>query len=162
MTGGVSLTVRERPAVGAGHAMFPRFLGAMGASRGARAVRDGLAGKLAARLHASRQKGRAVLLPFAEALFESVARAPTSARARELARAIVLELELGPEEVDGLLGGGAPPALLRQLLPESDAPEEAEESHADDDAPSSPSSGREGRPATRAASQRQLADWGGG
>ncbi len=163
LSGGVSFAVRDRPSVGAGHATFPRFLGAMGASRGARAVRDGLAGKLAARVHVSRQKGRSIVLPFAEAAFERFAREPRSGSARDLAHALVEELALSPEEVAGLLGGGADPGLLAQLLPSEGALSDAHEAEeAGEAAGESSPSGSRPKGSGRGTGQRHLGDWAGG
>ena len=157
LSGGVSLAIRERPAVGQGSAAFPRFLGAMGASRGARAARDALADKLARRVHLSRRKSRLETLPFAEALFESVARAPRSATGRSVARALVAELELTPDELAGLLGGDVSPALLQQLLPSEPGDGEPDEAEAPGEGSATPRGG-----SGRGANQRRLGDWGGG
>ncbi len=147
LSGGVSLAIRERPAPAAGRAGFPAFLGAMGYSRSARGVRDALARKLGHRLHLSVRKGRAVALPFAEALFEEVVRDPRSGYAKRVAQGVVRELALAPEEVASLLGRAPDSPEVRELIPTEGAEEDEE---------AAPGPSASGRPTV----QRSLGDWG--
>ncbi len=156
LTGGVSLAIRESPAPPSGAAQFPRFLGEMGASRVARGVRDGLAGKLGRRLHLSRRKSRAIALPFLETLFAEVARGRRGDGARRLARQVVFELELTPEEVAALLGVPPDSAPVRDLLPTEETATELVGPPVTEENPRSPAKATSARPAV----QRSLGDWG--
>ena len=159
LTGGVSLTVRDRPASSPGQALFPTFLGEMGRSRVARAVRGSLVAKLGARLHLSRAKSRSIALPFLEALFGLIGGGRRAAEAKRVVRELIAELGLTAEEVGALLGVEASSPLLRELLPpgEADARRTAEAGGADE--PGDAGGGRR-QPASRPAVQRQLGDWG--
>ena len=161
LTGGVSLAVRDRPAAGRGHAAFPRFLGEMGRSRAARAVRNTLVAKLGSRLHMSRSKSRAVALPVVEALFGMLGRGRREGKARAVARALATELGLSAEEVAALLGVEPASALVREILPGTE--DEGAEGREDGDG-SDPDSGtrisQDG--VSRPAVQRRLGDWGRG
>ncbi len=119
LTGGVSVTIRERPLIGGGHAQFPRFLGAMGASRSSRAVRDTLAQKLGGRLHMSRRKARELALPLVEGLLT----APAGSRepGARAGRALALELDLSPEEVAAALGTDPADPAVVALFPVAEA-----------------------------------------
>ena len=157
LTGGVSLVVRDRPAVGRGHAAFPRFLIEMGRSRASRAVRDAVVGKLGSRLHISRRKSRELALPFVEALFGMFGRGRRAGEARTVARALAAELGLSAEEVAALLGVEPWSPAVREVLPAADGDEaEAAEEGAGSDADASPRASRGG--STRPAVQRRLGD----
>jgi DNA polymerase III delta prime subunit len=159
MTGGVGLALRDRPAPASGHAVFPAFLGAMGYSRSARGLRDGLAAKMGAKLHISRRKSRAFALPFLESFLEEATRAGRTSGTRGAARALVAELGLTAEEVAAVLGVAPDSRTVHDLFPP--APEE----HEPDETPSAPSAADESRPppagrtASRATSQKSLGDW---
>ncbi|MGI0055537.1 MAG: AAA family ATPase [Thermoplasmata archaeon] len=103
MTGGVGIALREAPGRPV-EVAFPQFLGEMGRTKAARALREALLSKLGAPGHISRRKLREGEFGF----FETVFRRATSARRedapwRNLARSIVQEIELTTEEV-GYLG----------------------------------------------------------
>ncbi len=66
MTGGVGVAIAEAGGPGATRAFFPTILAEMGRSRVPRAIRDAVAQKTGARLHASRRKSREEFLPFLE------------------------------------------------------------------------------------------------
>jgi len=156
LTGGVSLAVRERPAPGAGQAAFPSFLGEMGRSRASRAVRDGLVRKLGAHLHLSRDKSRALGLPFLETLFARVRSAKRSTLELALARAVTAELGLSAEEVASLVGVEPDSPAVRVLLP-GDASDDAAPGcePADAEPPSRTSTPGSARPAV----QRRLGEF---
>lgn len=159
LTGGVALAVRERAATGRGHAAFPRFLGEMGRSRASRAVRETVVGKLGTQLHLSRNKSRAIALPFVEALLGLAARGPRSDQARGVARALARELALTREEVGALLGAEPDSPAVRALVPEPE--DEAERSPPVDHRQSSAADrGDVGRPPAtgRPSVQRRLGD----
>jgi len=103
LTGGVSLTVRDAPVPIGSNASFPQFLGEMGRSRSARAVRDSLSAKVGARLHASRRKSREAFVPMLEGVFLAARGAHAGPALRRTARLLVRELELTPEELGYLL-----------------------------------------------------------
>lgn len=124
-TGGVSLALHDAPVPVGYAASFPQFLGEMGRSRTSRALRDGLASKVAHRLHLSLRKSRAVELPFLEAVFLESRGAKTGRGSAVLARALAVELGLTPEEVGFLLHLEPDSAAVAQLLahePEVEAP----------------------------------------
>ncbi|HTP53846.1 MAG TPA: AAA family ATPase [Thermoplasmata archaeon] len=104
LTGGVGLALRERPVSGSGEAAFPRFLGEMGQSRGAREVRDSLASKVAEHFHLSRAKVRSLLLSEIEGLSFVPRGRKSTARETALRLAIGRELGLTPEEAAFLYG----------------------------------------------------------
>ena len=157
MTGGVGLALRDRPTIGAGHAIFPSFLGAMGYSRSARALRDGLAAKLGKHLHISRQKSRSFALPFLEAFLDGAARAAPRAPARTVARALVAELGLTAEEIGAILGVAPDGRVVHEFLPPT-----ADEASAEVEETSEASASAEtstGRPTPRGTSQKSLGEW---
>jgi replication factor C large subunit len=161
LTGGVSLAVRDRPAPDRGHAAFPRFLGEMGRSRAARAVRNTLVAKLGSRLHMSRSKSREVALPVVEALFGMLGRGRREGKARAVARALAAELGLSAEEVAALLGVEPASALVREILPGTD--DKGAEGRDDGDASDTdPGTGISQNGTSRPAVQRRLGDWGRG
>ncbi len=110
LTGGVSLALRDQPATGGGGVAFPQFLGAMGYSRGQRALRDSLAAKAGARFHLSQRKTRETVLPFLETLFRSAQGRRVRPELKSVSVAIARELGLLPEEIAYLLSvePGAP------------------------------------------------------
>lgn len=114
MTGGVGIRVRDRPGTSTGPARFPEFLGEMGRSRGARALRESIAGKYGGAFHLSREKVREVGLPFLEDFLRPASSGPTGAALRNTQRSLVRDLELTPEEI----------AYVRRVEPESRAVEE--------------------------------------
>ena len=159
LTGGVSLAIRETPVSGRGHAAFPEFLGEMGRSRAARALRDGLVRKLGSHLHISRAKSRSLALPFLEAVFGMVGRGRGSARVQAVARALSLELRLSAEEVGALLGAPPDGPQVRALIAEEDG-ESGETSPGSETLPGEDP--RAGPSRGRVAVQRSLGDFGRG
>lgn len=154
LTGGVGLAIHDRPIPRTSGAAFPRFLGEMGRSKGFRAIRDGLAAKAAARFHLSGKKGREVLLPFLERVFEPGPRDRRSPELWNLARAIGRELQLSEDEVAFLVHREPDSAEVRRILgsPESGDSEDEPRSAPERSALTSD----EPRPR-----QRQLSDFGG-
>ena len=116
MTGGVGLALHEHPVPVMGEALFPRFLGEMGRSRGMRALRESLVDKVGARFHLSHAKARDTYLPFLEGIFRPGRPGATRPRLREVARAMAHELELTPEEVGLLLGAEPDSDAVRAIL----------------------------------------------
>jgi len=164
MTGGVGLALRDTPAPPVGHAQFPRFLAEMGGSRAVRAVRDGLARKLAHRLHLSRAKSRESLLPFLERLFEDVSDRRARVELFEVARAIVRELELTSEEVAYLTGTPLDsPRVLRLVSESGEASSSARPAERAPPPPTTPERMEAAAPddASRKPVQRHLSDFGG-
>ncbi|MEM0129670.1 MAG: AAA family ATPase [Thermoplasmata archaeon] len=146
MVGGVSLALRDRPGRAVAIA-FPSFLGGMGRSRQARALREAVLRRLAPPGHLSREKLREGALDFFEISFHHAVERPGDRSWRNLARTIVSAAEIPPEEVAYL--AGVPPdseevARLFEPLERSDR------------APPEPP--REG-PARRTAGQRRLGDF---
>ncbi|MFY9716917.1 MAG: AAA family ATPase [Thermoplasmata archaeon] len=104
LAGGVGLALHEQAVPARGEAAFPRFLGEMGQSRGAREVRDSLATKMGAHFHLSRGKVRSTLLSELEGLSYVPHGRKSTARETALRRAIARELGLSPEEAAFLYG----------------------------------------------------------
>ncbi len=156
LTGGVSLAIRERAAVGQGHAAFPRFLGEMGRSRLSRAVRDAIVGKLAVRLHLSKAKGRSIALPFLEALLDEVTPGPSAARARAAGRDLCAELGLTREEVAAVLGTEPGDPRVAAIVPEPLDGEEGVPAGPDEAVPAGRAEATGGR--GRSTVQRRLGD----
>ena len=159
MTGGVALAIRDRPAASGGHAVFPAFLGAMGYSRSARALRDGLAAKLGGKLHISRQKARSFALPFLESFLESASRAGRAAASRGVARALVRELGLSAEEVGAVLGVAPDSRTVHELLPSEGAEGDAGEAGPGAEVTSEGLPQPADRGSARSTSQKSLGDW---
>jgi replication factor C large subunit len=166
LTGGVGLAIRDAPVPVSGRAQFPRFLGEMGRSRATRAVRESIVRKAGRRFHLSRDKSRDTILPFLEGLFyvHRVRRNATASDA--LARAIVRELELAPEEI-GFLADAEPESPIVHALiggpeerPAAARTEEEDASPETEPAPGSGTAGPSGDPERRQV-QRQLSDFGG-
>ncbi len=159
LTGGVGLAVRERPVPSPGEAYFPRFLGEMGRSRAVRATRDALAAKLGHRLHLSRARARAVVLPLAEALVAPRRRA--SRTAAPVARSLVRELGLSAEEVAFLLRTEPDHPAVRALLGgEREQSEPPPTPRSPEDALPAEGSAGDGAGARKRKVQRQLGDFG--
>jgi replication factor C large subunit len=158
LSGGVSLSLHDRPVSLGGGVAFPQFLGEMGRSRGLRAVRESVVAKVGARFHLSHDKTRETLLPFLEGIF----RAAKGRRARPawkaVAGATARELELTAEEVAFLLSVEPGSSEVVELLT---APEPAVRSSVRSSSGTQTSSApaRESRPPRK--SQRQLSDFGG-
>ncbi|MFZ0699728.1 MAG: AAA family ATPase [Thermoplasmata archaeon] len=152
MTGGVGVRVRDRPGTSAGPAHFPEFLGEMGRSRGARALRESIAAKYGGAFHLSREKVREVGLPFLEDFFRPAPTGPAGASQRNTQRSVVRDLELTPEEI----------AFLRRVEPESRAVEELLKPDEDEprakSGPARPATTSPAPPARR-DSQRSLGDF---
>jgi DNA polymerase III delta prime subunit len=146
LTGGVGLALRDRASPPLGSAGFPQFLGEMGRTRGMRATRDALAGKLGKRFHLSRAKARETLLPFLESIFPAARALRGSTAFHRTGRAIARELELTPEELGLLMRMEPDSREVRSLL---------ETRTADGEEPIPPPSPREARPR-----QRQLSEFG--
>lgn len=150
MTGGPSLSLAPaRPSDG--DAAFPEFLGIMGRSRGVRATRQQLLGKLGRALHQSRRKGQEFTLPFLSAMFSG----RTAAEARsQFGRSLVREARLSEEEVAFLLGSEPGHPRVQALLParEREVPDEPVPNV---DTPAPPSA-PEASPAGRRRVQRRL------
>ena len=153
LTGGVGLALRERPLGRSSGAAFPRFLGEMGRSRGFRAVRDGLAAKTAARFHLSGRKGRELLLPFLERLFEVGSRERRSPALWTVVRGIARELGLNAEEVAFLVHREPGSAEVSRILGAPERDEEEDGTAPSHGHPSDPANGSRPR-------QRQLSDFG--
>jgi replication factor C large subunit len=152
MTGGVGVRVRDGPGSSPGTARFPEFLGEMGRSRGARGVRESIAGKYGGAFHLSREKVREVGLPFLEDFFRPGPSGSGGAHQRNAQRSLVRDLELTPEEI----------AYLRHVEPESRAVEELlkpEEDEPREKAGSVPLTPPHAAPAARRDSQRSLGDF---
>jgi DNA polymerase III delta prime subunit len=128
MTGGVALSLRDRPTTVGGGAAFPLFLSEMGRSRGIRGIREGLVAKLSDRFHLSHEKCRESLLPFLDALVRPVKGRRSPPELRALVRRIARELELTAEEVGFLLGTEPDSSDVQEILgPTPDAPPAPEE-----------------------------------
>jgi DNA polymerase III delta prime subunit len=159
LSGGVALALHEQAVPGGRGIAFPQFLGAMGGSRGSRAVRESLVAKLGTRFHLSHAKSREALLPFLEGLFLAGSERRARPVLKAVARAIVNELDLSSEEVALLLAvePGSPeveelltaaePGAGRRIQGTSERSEEPTQTTKDD------------RSAPRR--QRQLTDFGG-
>ncbi|HEV8050485.1 MAG TPA: AAA family ATPase [Thermoplasmata archaeon] len=130
MTGGTAVALEAAGGVRIASAFFPAFLGEMGRSRAARALRQSTLDKAGRHLHLSRRKGAESTLPFLEAAFAvpGIRDGPVF----EFRRAIVHDLELTPEEV-GFLARVEPEAEgIRALFPtEDDTPEVTPEPESD-------------------------------
>lgn len=107
LTGGVGFAIRDESVPVREGAAFPRFLSEMGRSRVQRALRDAVASKAAERFHLSREKSRLFTLPFLERVVATGTEHVSSVDRRSVARALVRELDLTPEEV-GYLAGAEP------------------------------------------------------
>ena len=124
MTGGVSLAI----APGGGHApdrvAFPQFLGEMGRSRAARAVRGSILAKAGKLLHISRKKAAESALDFLSHAFQESHAASPSRTGPDLARRLAGALRLTPEEVAYLTGGLPDDPQVRALMSmEEESPE---------------------------------------
>jgi DNA polymerase III delta prime subunit len=99
MTGGVSLALAE----GHGHApdriAFPQFLGEMGRSRAARAVRTSILAKAGRLLHISRRKASDSAIDFLSVAFREAGNPHASDRELEFARRLTTALDLTADEV---------------------------------------------------------------
>jgi replication factor C large subunit len=164
MTGGVGLAIRDAPVPVAGRAQFPRFLGEMGGSRTARALRDSVARKSGRRFHLSRAKVRESVMPFLEQFFEPPDRRRPAAPDAAIARRLVRELDLTAEEVGYLAGREPDSDFVLELIagdspvsvPETPEPAEVELTPA----PASPEP-EVAPPRERKSTQRQLSDFSG-
>ncbi len=153
LTGGVGLAVRDHPVPTGGEAAFPRFLGEMGASRGARELREAVVRKIAERFHLSRAKVRAEFFGELEGIARPRAGRPPTARERAVRAAIARELELTGAEAEFLTG----------LAPDDpESPREADASEgsgpgedAELDSPPPAASSAEPPPAPKPAQRRQ-------
>jgi len=130
LTGGVGMALHDRPVHATAGAAFPSFLGEMGQSRAARALRDSIAGKLGKKGHLSRGKARALSLPFLEALVGARPGAKRGLRAQTLARSVVAELKLTEEEIGFLFRTSPDAPEVRELRASGSAETEADESRA--------------------------------
>ena len=158
LSGGVSLSIRDAPAPIGSAAAFPEFLGEMGRSRTTRATRDALAGKIGARYHLSRRKARAGFLPFVEGLLLAARGRHANARLKRVARALVRELKLTPEEAAYLLEVEPDTPAVDELFAAEPSPEPA----ASDRRAPSDADGRAAPDAARRPAQRSLTDFGPG
>lgn len=154
MTGGVGVRVRDRPGTSTQPARFPEFLGEMGRSRGARALRDSIAGKYGHAFHISREKVREVGLPFLENLLRPAPGGPVGAPVRNRQRALVRDLGMTPEEVAYLRHAEAESRTVEELL----SPDEEE--LAPGAGPGRSTKGSSD-PVARRESQRSLGDYAG-
>ena len=161
MTGGTAIAAAGDGPPRPGGAVFPGFLGEMGRTRGARAVRNALLGKAGARLHLSRRKGVDAVLPFLDGMLRGRSGRGDPAELGRIRRRLVKELGLSEEEVALLLGReiGDPDVVALLSPPEgASSPEPTAE-------PDDTSESAEDPPSTRAAKvdrrgiQRQLADY---
>ncbi len=126
MTGGVSLALAQ----GDGHApdriAFPQFLGEMGRSRAARAVRTSILSKAGRMLHISRRKAGDSALDFLTVAFRPALGRRAAPRERDLARRLTSSLGLTAEEVAYLAGGLPDDERVQELLAPADAAPERE------------------------------------
>ena len=166
MTGGVGLAIRGGPVPVAGRAQFPRFLGEMGRSRSVRAVREAVVRKAGAQFHLSRDKSRETVLPFLESLFTAPRDRRNAEALRAVARSVVRELKLTPEEV-GYLADREPDSDPVIDLMEIGSGDPAARDAGSESAESVPAPARDPTE-TRGVSerdrkrvQRQLSDFGG-
>ncbi len=158
LSGGVGLAVRDRPAPSGAYVTFPKFLGDMGRSRAARAVRDAVGRKLGRHLHISQVKVRSTALPFVEGLLAS---RPGDSGSRAAGPGVVAELQLTPEEV-GLLLGEPPDSPAVERLLARGGPEVAAE-EGEEEAPGTTRPSGEGSPARpKARVQRKLGEFARG
>jgi replication factor C large subunit len=104
LTGGVGFAIRDQNVPIREGAAFPRFLSEMGRSRGQRALREGISGKAAERLHLSKEKARLFSLSFLERMMGAGTERNSSTGPKAVARALVRELDLTHDEVGYLLG----------------------------------------------------------
>jgi replication factor C large subunit len=167
LTGGVSLAVRDGPVPIREGAAFPAFLGAMGGSRTSRALRDSVSAKAGKRLHLSRAKSRHWVFPFVEAVVDEGARRPARPAARQLARGLIHELELTPEEVAFLTDSAPDSAVVRELFEMEPEPvgrkrgrRSAAVTEADPPAPAGDAPPPDPSPPTTRKIQRSLSDFG--
>lgn len=125
VTGGVGLASVGGSGGSQFRVAFPQFLGAMGRSRSARALRQSTLGKAGGHWHFSRKKGVEVALPFLGTLFAARSGLPPPALA--LRRKVARELALTPEELGFLLGAEPTAKSVSELIaPEPAAIELAE------------------------------------
>jgi DNA polymerase III delta prime subunit len=151
MTGGVSLALHDRPVPAGRGVSFPQFLGEMGRSRATRALRDSVATKAGARFHLSRRKTREWVLPFLEEVLGLGSSVANEAESRNVASAIVRELDLTPEELAYLIDSEVDsPGVVRLLATPAISPESI----------SAPSEPRELARDGARSTQRQLTDFG--
>jgi replication factor C large subunit len=165
LTGGTGLALRDRPVPVTGRAQFPRFLGEMGRSRSARAIRESIVRTAGARFHVSRVKARETIVPFLESLFDSLRDHRNIPATGKVVQGIVRELELSAEEVGYLTGVEPGSSLVQDLLGSTeDAPADAESADVSPGDPPpqesvpSPDGGTE---PVRRNVQRSLSDFGG-
>jgi DNA polymerase III delta prime subunit len=173
LAGGIGLSLRDRPVDPGPTAAFPEFLGEMGRTRAARALRLGITAKIGQHAHLSRAKARLLLLPVLEGLLAGPRGRRPDAATLALGRAIAAEFEFGPEEIAYLLG--VPPGDPRasRIAAGSDEPSGEErdlEGEAAEEPPAPAGGGSAALPAPAAAPgatgapkrrQRQLGEFGG-
>jgi replication factor C large subunit len=165
LTGGTGLALRDRPVPVAGRARFPRFLGEMGRSRSTRALRESVVRSAGAHFHVSRVKSRETIVPFLEALFDTVRVGRNDPSLRTFPRRVVRELSLSAEEVGYLTRAEPDSDFVLHLLGSTDSALEGGEtsttSSTDPDSSSSPTEPKSGPDPTRRKVQRSLSDFGG-
>jgi DNA polymerase III delta prime subunit len=120
MTGGCAIAIGRPGTELAPSAVFPEFLGLMGQSRNARALRDSVFGKAGSALHLSRRKAAEVVGPW---LADWVA-APRR-RGDPSVRRLAAEWGLTPEELEffgGSAEGVGPEALVEPVVEDAPGP----------------------------------------
>ncbi len=162
LTGGVGLALHDRPIRSSGAAAFPRFLGEMGQSRYARALRDSVATKVGARAHLSRGKARALELPFLEGMVTAPPGVRRKAGSMSVARAIVTELQLTEEEIGYLLRTSADADAVQALrAPDPNAQPDPAEASAEPAMSGGPAPAAGPRERGKKGTQRNLGDFPG-
>jgi replication factor C large subunit len=128
MTGGVSLALAQ----GDGHApdrvAFPQFLGEMGRSRAARAIRTSILSKSGRMLHISRRKAADSALDFLGLAFREAGDRRASGRDRELAQRLAKDLALTADEVAFLTGRPPGDERVQELVTPANHMEDSSES----------------------------------
>lgn len=154
MTGGVSTAISAHAPARSGEMVFPVFLSEMGRSRANRAMRTAVATKAGHAWHLSRRKFLENVLPELDRLLRPPGRALSEGE-RRLAREILEELELTPDEAEFLLGDEA--ALLAELRPP--APEVEPDVIEEAPPPAEPVAPAPAVPEGRKKVQRRLAEF---
>jgi replication factor C large subunit len=163
LSGGVGVASRDAPLVPTPQGQFPSFLAEMGRSKAYRGLRAGIADKLGHRFHVSRSKATLFLLPFTERLLVDLVSTPAGGEERALARALVTELGLTPEELAQLLGEAGDADLIEALtLPAQPADRDAAGEDTEVGPEVEPRGGSPEAPASRRAIQRSLSEFGRG
>jgi len=151
LTGGVA--VRLQAPAGAIGVGFPAYLGAMGRSRAARAVRTAALAKMGPILHVSRHKALESFWPLLERLAATYRAEPAGRAARWLAR-IVTALDLSMEEIALVLDRDPDDPAVVALAALGREPEPAPPT-----VPDVPGDAEGSEPASRRRVQRRLGEY---